>query len=653
VTAELRFRQVHLDFHTSEHIARVGDRFDPDEFAAVLRAARVDSITCFSRCHHGWIYHQTRFAARHPHLTRNLLQEQIEACHRAGIRVPVYITVGWDELMAREHPEWCEVTPDGRLTQTAPLQAGWHKLCLNRQPYVDYVVAQTEEVLSLFAVDGLFFDIIFQGECCCSACLRGMAEEGLDPTHSPHRRLYADQVIDRLQGRLTGAVRRLNRTCTIFFNAGHVGPTTRRRLANYTHLELESLPSGGWGYDHFPLTARYARRLGLDFLGMTGKFLKSWGDFGGFKTEAGLEYDCFTALAFGGRCSVGDQLHPSGAINRATYALIGHVYRQVEQREPWCREAVPEAEIGLLNPEAWRPEEGRVPLPAAGALRILQEGHHQFDVLDGASDWSPYRVLVLPDAVPIGTELRERLERFAAGGGAVLCSHESAFGVAVKGDSPFEPDYLVPGPALALRIGGQETAGTPLVMYERAKQVEAEGATVLARTVQPYFNRTWRHFSSHRQTPDGPEEGPPAIVRSGRVIYFAHPIFRMYARHGARAYREMVLGALALLLPDPLLRSAAPATARITVNRQPGHGRTVIHLLHYIPERKAEGYDVVEEPLPLYDLRLSVRTGAPVARAYLAPSHQAVPFALHDGRVELTVPAVRGHAMVVLEEERQ
>lgn len=34
--AELRFRQIHLDFHTSEAIDSVGSNFDPDEFAETL-----------------------------------------------------------------------------------------------------------------------------------------------------------------------------------------------------------------------------------------------------------------------------------------------------------------------------------------------------------------------------------------------------------------------------------------------------------------------------------------------------------------------------------------------------------------------------------------------------------------------------------------
>ena len=86
-THDLRFRQVHLDFHTSEAIAGIGSRFDPDVFADTLDRARVNSITCFGRCHHGWIYYDTEAfpERRHPHVERNLLKEQIEA---AGCSIP-------------------------------------------------------------------------------------------------------------------------------------------------------------------------------------------------------------------------------------------------------------------------------------------------------------------------------------------------------------------------------------------------------------------------------------------------------------------------------------------------------------------------------------------------------------------------------------
>ena len=38
-------------------------------------------------------------------------------------------------------------------------------------------------------------------------------------------------------------------------------------------------------------------------------------------------------------------------IDEATYKLVGSVYSEVEKKEPWCRNAEPVTDIGLLTPE--------------------------------------------------------------------------------------------------------------------------------------------------------------------------------------------------------------------------------------------------------------------------------------------------------------
>ena len=86
-----RYRQVHLDFHTSGLIPDIGAEFDPDEFAETVERAHVDSITCFARCHHGWLYYDSKAMPEriHPHLKRkDLLKDQIEACHKRGTLMP-------------------------------------------------------------------------------------------------------------------------------------------------------------------------------------------------------------------------------------------------------------------------------------------------------------------------------------------------------------------------------------------------------------------------------------------------------------------------------------------------------------------------------------------------------------------------------------
>lgn len=656
----LRFRQIHLDFHTSEKIVEVGEAFDPEEFADTFQRAAVDSVTLFARCHHGMIYYDTKFThARHPGLKRDLLKEQIDALHSRGIKAPIYITVGWDEHMARLHPEYIEVDADGKWIGAPPLGAGWRKLCLN-SPYIDYVFEQTEEVLQRFQVDGLFFDIIKQVGCCCPRCLKGMEEEGLDPEDPAQRQRWNQLVVDRYCRHQTELVRRYNSQCTIFYNAGHVGPWIRTSIDEYSHLELESLPTGGWGYDHFPLTVRYARNLGKEYLGMTGKFQKSWADFGGFKPQPALEADVFSALAFGARCSIGDQLHPTGRLDPATYDLIGPVYRSVQEKEPWCVGVQAVTEIAVVTPEAVGQNEGRVDESVRGAMRLLQEAHFQFDIVDFDMPLDRYSLVILPDKIVLTEEQAQIIRAYVAQGGSLVASYVSGadvsrshillreLGVEMIGELPYSPDYLEPVGPIAKGV-----RPTQHVMYDRGAQVRVvdADASVLAKIWKPYFNREYKHFTSHRHAPAERPTDDPGIVQTGRCIYFAHPIFSTYGKHGPEACRQMAVNAVRLLVERQVVRSDAPTSASITVMRQPEKERTVVHLLHYVPEARYSQLDLVVERYLLHDVGIDLALEKRPERVYLAPEEKELPFQWNgqENRVEVRVPKVDGHAMVVFE----
>src|SRR5579883_1592860 len=292
-TLDLRFRQIHLDFHTSPDILGVGADFDPEEFVTTLEKAHVNSITCFARCHHGLIYYDTKLnpERRHPHLTRDLLKDQIAACHARNIRVPIYTTVQWDHFTANEHPEWLILDENGYPIGTRTIEAGFYRqLCLN-SPYRDFLKAHTREILETLPVDGFFFDIVQPRECACRYCRSLMEAEGLDPTNAEARRGFALQTINRFKTDMSGFVRELNPEASIYYNAGRIGTRHREVAHAYSHFELETLPSGGWGYLHFPVSMRYARNLGNDCLAQTGKFHTSWGDFHSFKNLPALQYE--------------------------------------------------------------------------------------------------------------------------------------------------------------------------------------------------------------------------------------------------------------------------------------------------------------------------------------------------------------------------
>ena len=176
---ELRYRQVHLDFHTSEAVPSVGDRFDKEQFKAALKAGHVDSITVFSKCHHGWAYHPSTANEMHPKLKFDLLGAQLEACREIGVNAPVYLSAGHDEKYARRHPEdivkWHP--GDGADFLNA---AYYHLICYNT-PYLDYLMAQVEEVMQKYNPSGIFLDISAPRACVCNRCIESMRKLGLDP----------------------------------------------------------------------------------------------------------------------------------------------------------------------------------------------------------------------------------------------------------------------------------------------------------------------------------------------------------------------------------------------------------------------------------------------------------------------------------------
>jgi hypothetical protein len=681
---ELRFRQVHLDFHTSPDIQDIGADFDAEEFASTLEKARVDSITCFARCHHGYLYYDSKAFPElvHPHLVKkNLLQEQIEACRRRGIRVPIYITVQWDDYMARHHPEWLAVDEAGAPLGapfpkgTGNFEPGFYRtLCLN-SPYRDYLKKQTLEVLETFdPVDGIFFDIVFVNECSCAYCLKEMEHKGYNPVFREDRIRYSSDLLDDFIKEMSALVREHHQEASIFYNRSHISSGHRKIDKSFTHFELESLPSGSWGYMHFPITIRFARNLGLDCLGQTGKFQTEWGDFHSFKNKAALEYECFRMLALNAKCMIGDQLEPNGKLSAPVYELIGSVYEQVEKKESWCIGAKAVTDIGVFTPEEHQISENfNLPSETIGVSRMLTEGGHQFDIIDSQSEFSHYKVLILPDSIPVSPSFADKLRAYLDQGGAIIASFESGlnlkktgfemeeFGVILKEnqtkDIYGEPvkgkiydrfdyaDYLLPNGRIATGLPETEHA-----MYIKGLEVQAlPGTEVLAKAILPYFNRNYKHYISHRQTPSSGKPGYDGIVQADQVIYFAHPIFTQYNQNAPKWCKQMVLNALDILLPKPVLKHSGPSTVMAAVNEQTAENRWVAHLLHYIPERRSVEIDIVEDIIPIYQLRVSVNTTKPVKQVMLVPEKKPVDFIEVDGRIEFVVPEVAGHQMVSID----
>ena len=650
----LRYRQVHLDFHTSECVPTLGDKFDKAQFQTALKLGHVNSITLFSKCHHGWAYHPSEANETHPKLKFDLLGAQLEACKEIDVNAPVYISAGYDEKYARVHTDHLRKhAPDAGIDF---LNKAYYKLLCYNTPYLDVLCAQIEEVMQKYNPCGIFLDISAPRVCYCQYCINSMREKGLDPHKPEDAHKFADEVYIEYCRRTEEAVRKYNSETTIFHNAGNITRGRRDHAYFNTHLELESLPTGGWGYDHFPLSAAYARTLDRDFLGMTGKFHNTWGEFGGYKHPNALRYETALSLAMGAKCSIGDQLHPTAEMNESTYRLIGSAYKEIEAKEKYAVDAVNVSDIAILSAEAFSGIPNRDCLDDIGASRMLLEGKYLYDIIDKETDFDSYKLLILPDSIRLDAETKSRIDNYISKGGKLLLSGKSGLwtnkdefavnvGATYEGESEFKPSYMVPEYEA---VNGK----TSYVMYSARQNIIAK-ENILAFAEDSYFNRAPEHFSSHQHTPNNTESKKPAVVVTESIAYIAWNIFSEYAEKGSYHLKELVLECVRRLLPKPSVKVNLPDRGVVSLAKQ--DDKLITHLLFAHTTVRGRGIEVIEDIVPLYNTKISVKSDKIPIRVYKAEyiddglKLEDLNFEYEDGYVNTVIDKFALHAMIIME----
>ena len=645
---DFRLRQIHLDFHTSPLIPDVGAAFDKKAWQETLKLGHVDSITVFSKCHHGYSYHPTKVNTMNPTLKFDLLKAQLEACEEIGVRAPVYISAGLDEKDAVTHHEWLQRGKNNWMNEPDFSGPGYHCLCFNTS-YLDKLIAEIEEVMVNYNPCEVFLDIVGERSCYCDKCRADMTALGLDYNNDDDMREFSKKVYRNYLDRVEEAVHKHNPNTTIFQNSGHVLKGRRDLIDTIQCLELESLPTGGWGYDHFPMSAAYARTQREEFLGMTGKFHKSWGEFGGFKHPNALRYEAALSIAQGGGCSIGDQMHPEGLLNKSTFGLVGKAYAEVEAKEPWCKGAKYIADIAVLAGEALSGRNGGGKADT-GANRILLETNRLYNFIDLDEDFTKYKMLILPDIWKFDDALKTKINDYLAQGGKLLLSGISGLdennnfcvdtGVKFIGENEFRPTYFIPK---FDTVNGTTEYLMRAVNY-RFENVDAE---IISDGQNPYFNRTAEHFCSHQHAPNDRSLTYPTAAIKGNIAYIGWDIFTGYAEYGDYHIKELAAYVIKRLMGDSFTIESTVPDRGVTTLLQQGD-RKIVHLLYAHTTKRGADTEVIEDIVPLYNIDVKIKCDKP-EKVILVPQNEEIDFTYADGKVSFTVPKVEIHQMISIE----
>ncbi|MEI6337550.1 MAG: hypothetical protein WCQ57_03080 [Verrucomicrobiota bacterium] len=663
-------RQIHLDFHTPAGVT-VGDKFNATEFIDTLEAAKVNSIAVFAKCHHGYSYFDTKIGTRHPGLGFDLLGQMVTEAAKRRMPVLAYFSLNVDEVFAAAHPEYVAQFRDAKPVDTQILQDGaelyWRWLCPNRGSWLEsFFFPHVEECLRLHPVDGIFIDMAgyLPGSCFCDDCQRLMNGLGIDPNDDTAHQQFNSATHDRFARELRrrmDAIRpglRLEIGC---YNA--FGEATKAKgVVSDFYAETLAFQTGWLA---FPLLGRYLSNTGVPVMGITGRFLKNWGDFGTVVSSAQMKYQVATHLMVGASSCIGDHLHCNGALEKAVYQTIGEAYTFLEARQAWCvgmqrlRDAAILIPDGVENAAMVAAKGSSVSLfdTLYGAVKFFTEEHIQWDVVDASMDWSDLRTLVVATA-PANEAALGKLEVFAANGGSLFVDPNAilttaSFAARWHAFLGIKSAKQGEHPGTYYTASGRMAKGLPeMAHYVHAPGLEltpATGSKVLARMKTPPFVRSRVHFYGHFHGPDILDAGAALISsQDGRVLTSAQPLLAAYLQTGYHAHRTLLSNVFEKLLPKRLLRTDAPGQLEITLGKK--DGKLVLQMLPFIADRRdRNSFESLNEPIPIGGFSITLADDPAIGKIHNPLTAREVKLSRTSRGVRFRPAAIREHTVLVAE----
>lgn len=344
----------------------------------------------------------------------------------------------------------------------------------------------------------------------------------------------------------------------------------------------------------------------------------------------------------------------------------------------WIGSGVDTPDIGKLPPG-----ERRMPAhmeSAVGVFRAMMEDHLPLDIIiepdvENLETLRQYKVLVLPNATCLSQKATDNIRAFVKGGGGLVAMHESSicnefgdrredfgladvYGARFKGTEDFSarwphyPKWI----EMYLGVAGSDLhpiADDPVVRsnYRRGSDrlqyigwmtnVEViTGATKLGRRLQV------------------PTEWPFAVLNQagqGQSVYFAADIGQAYFIAPYQYQRRLISNAVrwAAGANKPPVRVSAPLCVQAAFYTQNEGKRTVVHLLNEVntsanralPENNPPQR---EDIIPIIDIKVAL-ADPKVTSAFQEPGHYPLPLSKTADGVEVTVPRLDVHSMVVFE----
>ncbi len=619
-------RAIHFDFHTMPNIKGMLAKFEAEKFALKLKENHVQYINFPARCNVGFSYYNTKLGTKYPGLERDILKEILDACHNQGIKVIAYMNAGLNHELAANNMELCKMFKSGKRINEDFGGHFFRSMCYNTE-YGKILEDEVFEIVSNYDVDGVFLDCMQTEPCYCPICTKEMQERGVDMDVDSQLRDYQQSVITRVAENIVKVVAKTGKNIRTFFN----GVPWREDL--FSHVELECLPTGGWGYDYFRSCAPYFRNRSDELIYMSARFQFSWGDFGGLRTPAALEFDMIDAMMYGYAISFGDHMHPVDGMEDEVIERIGKVFEKKMQYEPFDEDAKPVVEVGVLIDR----KDSLAPIHIKGLAKMLCELKLPYNIYDTELDFSAAKLLIIPKAVELNDSVKAKLLEFKNNGGKILFAGDAIdvakeLGVIdyveVLGNDTADNTYFTL-PNSTMRWGS----------YNPCKLIKNNGGIELSKYVSNVFNKVndGRHIYAY--FPQGNVTDMSTAITDGNTAVICFDVFTSYYKGYLKEQKQLVSLAINSLLKEKFIEvEGLPSTACISVLENSLN--KIVHVKTTYPELRGIGRGIIEEHNLVKDATITIKGEYKV---YTLPEMKKVKAKVKGGKTVFNTGEILGH----------
>ncbi len=657
------YRRHLCDMHIDDWHEDFLSEFDPEEYFANLKRAKVRNAMLYFQSHVGLCYYPTKSGRMHNAFRgrEDAMRVLVDKCRADGIHVTGYYSLIYNNWAHDAHPNWRMVLPNGQSAREAAVEVNadfsrhgvcrYGLCCPNHGEYRAFVAEQIGEMAEYFTFDGMFFDMLFwMHPCYCPECRRRWAEEvggslpEIEDWSDPLWQLHMEkrrQWMGEFAQFATDTLKKYAPHASVEHNLASIGLEESLRGSAEEVVAASDFAGGdlyGGGYNHSFICKLYRNiTKNPPFEYMSTRCTPSLAKHTTSKSEDRLQSEVFLTAAHHGATLLIDAIDPVGTLDSRVYEMFGRIFHRQIPYEPHYAGEMAE-DVGLyyslrskFNAHA-EPDSNHA--SCVHLVETLVKEHICCGVTGSLHTLEGYQILLAPMLTAWDSGDTQRIIDYVKDGGQLYVSGGDCgellttfFGAAVTGRTEHSVVYVAPNER-ALDAFGYFNEKYPLHMDGTAPIVTGmDPAKVIATLKLPYTRQGTTQFASIHSDPPGVLTDIPAVAVTdfgrGRVIWSSMALEAVENHNHAQVLLNLLD---TFFTRSPSFQSDGPPDVEVTLFDAGDH--QLVHCIQLNVDRKARSV----EPF-----RVWVRCDAQPKEVLRLPEESPVAFSYDKGYVVIPV----------------